>query len=159
MGDFRPDKGPLESIRCAKTAGIQIRLAGPESRYFHEVIKPEIDGINVEYVGEVDHAGKVSLLSGALAMLFPVKGLEACPLVLLESMACGTPILAIGRGPVPEIVTQGVSGIYIDEFTDLPNQLKWINELDRSVIRQIAVERFDVSRMVDDYLHIFNSIA
>jgi len=159
LGDFRPDKGPLESIRAARSAGIPIRLAGPESEYFHQMIKPELDGFNVEYVGEVDHAGKVALLGDALAMLFPVSGLEACPLVLLESMACGTPVLAIDSGPVAEIVTQGVGGIYVGELASLEEQLKHIDQLDRSAVRRLAVERFDVSRMVDEYLRIFELVA
>jgi glycosyltransferase involved in cell wall biosynthesis len=123
------------------------------------MIKPELDGSNVEYVGEVDHAGKVALLGDALAMLFPVSGLEACPLVLLESMACGTPVLAIESGPVPEIVTQGVGGIYVGELASLEEQLKHIDKLDRSAVRRLAVERFDVSRMVDEYLRIFELVA
>lgn len=159
LGAFRPDKGPLEAIRCARAAGIPIRLAGPESEYFRNIIKPELDGHNVEYVGEVDHDGKVSLLSGALALLFIGQGLEACPLVILESMACGTPVLALGRGPVPELVTQGVGGIYVDDVAAMVEQIERIGELDRAAVRRLAVERFDVSRMVDDYLTIFQRVV
>jgi len=159
LGEFRPDKGPLESIQAARNAGIPIRLAGAESEYFHRVIKPELDGSNVEYVGEVDHAGKVALLGDALAMLFPGRGLEACPLVLLESMACGTPVLALEKGSVPEIVTQGVGGIYVGELASLEEQMNHIHKLDRAAVRRLAVERFDVSRMVDEYIRIFELVA
>ena len=159
IGDMRPDKGPLEAIRCARAAGIPIKLAGPESQYFRDVIKPELDGPNVEYVGEVDHAGKVSLLSGALALLFTVQGLEACPLVLLESMACGTPVLAFRHGPVPEIVKPGVGGIYVDDFAAMVEQVRRIGEIDRAGVRRLALQRFDVSRMVDDYLSIFQRLV
>jgi glycosyltransferase involved in cell wall biosynthesis len=158
LGDFRPDKGPLQSIQVARRAGVPIRLAGPESDYFRSVIEPEVDGHDVEYVGEVDHGGKVALLSDALAMLFPVQGFEACPLVLLESMACGTPVLSIGKGPVPEIVVQGVGGIYVQEFADLAAEVERVRTLDRSAVRRLAAERFDASRMVDDYLRIFAQV-
>lgn len=155
LGDFHPGRGPLESIRCARAAAVPIRLAGRESEYFHEVIKPELDGRDVEYVGEVDHAGKVSLLKEALALIFPVIGLEACPLVLLESMACGTPVVALGRGPTPEIVQQHVGGIHVDDFPALTKAVGRMASIDRTAVRRLAVERFDVARMVDDYIRIF----
>jgi glycosyltransferase involved in cell wall biosynthesis len=159
LGEFGPEKGPLEAIHCARAAGVPIRLAGRESAYFHEVIKPEIDGRDVQYVGEVDHTGKVSLLGDALAMLFVSQALEACPLVLLESMACGTPVLALQRGPVPEIVTQGVGGIYADDIAGLTKAVRSIGELDRTIVRQVAVDRFDVSTMVTGYLRIFDHVV
>jgi glycosyltransferase involved in cell wall biosynthesis len=159
LGDFRAAKGPLESIRCARAAGIPIRLAGPASDYFRHVIEPHVDGREVEYVGEVDHAGKVALLRGALALVFPVCGLEACPLVLLESMACGTPVLGVGRGPLPELVPQGIGGILVDDFPSLSLQLPEIGKLDRRAVRQVAVERYDASRMVDDYVSLFERVA
>lgn len=161
LGDFRPAKGTLESIHFARAVGIPIKLAGPVSnkKYFQEAIKPELDEGNVEYVGEVDHAGKVSLLSGALALLFLSQGLEACPLVLLESMACGTPVLAIGSGPVPEIVRQGVGGIHAKSFEELLERLSPIYDFNRESVRKFAIEQYDVSRMVDDYLKIFSQIV
>jgi glycosyltransferase involved in cell wall biosynthesis len=159
LGDMRPDKGPLEAIRCARAAGIPIRLAGPESPYFHEVVKREVDGRDVEYVGEVDHAGKVALLGGALAMVFLSRALEACPLVLLESMACGTPVLALDCGPVPEIVTQGIGGICVDDEGALLSALGRIGDLDRRAVRRLAEERFDASRMVSDYVRIFEGVV
>jgi glycosyltransferase involved in cell wall biosynthesis len=159
LGDMRADKGPVEAIRCARDAGIPIRLAGPESSYFHEVVKREVDGRDVEYVGEVDHAGKIALLSGALAVVFLSRALEACPLVLLEAMACGTPILAFEYGPIPEIVTQGIGGIYVDDTSALRPALKRIGDLDRQAVRRLAVERFDISKMVDGYVRIFEDVV
>ncbi len=156
IGDFRADKGPLEAIRAAREAGVPIRLAGPDSDYFRQVIEPELDGSAVEYVGEVDHDGKVELLVNALAMVFPLKGLEACPLVLLESMACGTPVLATVNGPVPEIVDPPVGGLCVDDAELVP-ALERIAGLDRRAVRALAVERFDVSRMVDGYLRVFEA--
>jgi glycosyltransferase involved in cell wall biosynthesis len=155
LGDFRADKGPLEAIRCAREAGIPIRLAGPDSDYFRTIIKPEVDGRSVEYIGEVDHAGKVDLLVNALALIFPGYGLEACPLVLLEALACGTPVLALAQGPVPEIVGQGIGGLFVNTIDELAEALGRIDQLDRVIIRQRAIQHFDVSRMVEKYLEIY----
>jgi glycosyltransferase involved in cell wall biosynthesis len=159
LGDFRPGKRPLESIRCAQAAGIPIKLAGPESKYFHDVIRPELNGQSVEYVGEVDQSEKSSLLSGALATLFLAGSTHACPLVILESMACGTPVLALAAGPIPELVPQGIGGIHVDGYPALVNAARRVATLDRTAVRRVAVERFDVSRMVDEYLAVFQKIC
>jgi glycosyltransferase involved in cell wall biosynthesis len=159
LGDFRADKGPLEAIHLARATGVPIRLAGPTSAYFQEVIKPQLNGREAEYVGEVDHEAKAELLSNALALIFPVKGLEACPLVLLESLACGTPVLALGTGPIPEILAQGVTGIYADDCPSLEKAITSVKYLDRGEVRRLARERFDVSRMVDEYVEIFERAA
>ncbi len=156
IGAFHPNKGPLEAIRAAREAGVPIRLAGPDSEYFQQVIAPELDGSDVEFVGEVDHAGKVELLGNALALIFSSTWLEACPLVLLESMACGTPVLATVNGPVPEIVDPPVGGLCVDDAELVP-ALERIAGLDRRAVRALAVERFDVSRMVDGYLRVFEA--
>jgi len=155
IGDLRPDKGPLEAIRAARTAGIPIRIAGPATEYFEQAIKPELDGRSVEYVGELGHEGKVALLGGAIATLFPSTGLEACPLVLMESMACGTPVVGLSQGPVPEIVAQGVGGIHVEDARSLAPAIERVQSLDRAGVRRLAVERFDVSRMVDGYVRVF----
>jgi glycosyltransferase involved in cell wall biosynthesis len=107
----------------------------------------------------VGHAEKADLLAGALALLFPVRGLEACPLVLIESMACGTPVLALGRGPVPEIVEQGVGGLLVAGVDELAAAAGRIGNLDRAAVRRLAAERFDASRMVDDYLAVYAGLG
>ena len=127
-------------------------------RYFQEAIKPHVDNQQVIYVGEVDHAGKVELLSGAMAMFFfPAYG-ESCPLVVLESLACGTPVLGIASGPVPELVTDGLTGFLVPDAPAMAQAIAKIGQLDRKAIRRIAVERFDISRMVDDYLRLYETV-
>jgi glycosyltransferase involved in cell wall biosynthesis len=159
LGDIRADKGPLACIRTARAAGVPILLGGPPTSYFHTEIKPHVDGRNVVYVGELDHASKVELLGGAIALMFPVTSLEACPLVLMESMACGTPVLAINSGPAPEIVQPGVGGICVDDVESMASQIDPVRRLDRQAVRDLAVQRFDLSRMVDDYLALYARIA
>jgi glycosyltransferase involved in cell wall biosynthesis len=149
LGDFRPDKGPLDAIRCARGAGIPIRLAGPDSDYFRSAIKPELDGRNVEYVGEVDHAGKVDLLVNALALIFPGRGLEACPLVLIESLACGTPVLALRAGPAAEIIAEGVGGFLAEEPDQLVETVPGIAQLDRAAVGRRARGRVDGGPQAD----------
>ena len=156
LGDLREDKGPKDAIALSRQSGIPLRLAGRESTWFREVLRPEIDGRQIEYMGELDHRGKSELLAGALALVFLSPGFEACPLVLLEAMACGTPVLALDRGPVPELVTEGVTGFYADDLRGLLGRTDALGELDRSAIRRTAVERFDVARMADDYLALFS---
>jgi glycosyltransferase involved in cell wall biosynthesis len=155
LGDLREDKGPLDAIALSRESGIPLRLAGRETPWFRAELAPRIDGRQIEYVGELDHHGKAELLAGALALVFLSPGLEACPLVLLESMACGTPILALDRGPVPELVTQGVTGYCAPDIRGLAGRVAAVEALDRSAIRRVAVERFDVARMADDYLGLF----
>src|SRR5262249_34978787 len=132
-----------------------IRIAGPATEYFQQAIKPELDGGNVEYVGELDHEGKIRLLGGALATVFPGTGLEACPLVLIESMACGTPVVGLAKGPVPEIVVQGGAGIHVPDAASLGPAPARVQGLDRAGVRRLAAARFDVSRMVDGYVRIY----
>jgi glycosyltransferase involved in cell wall biosynthesis len=155
IGDIRADKRPLDAIRLARAAGVPIRIAGPASDYFREAVEPALDGTSAVYVGEVDHDDKVALLKGALAsVFFPAFG-ESCPLVVLESMACGTPVWSVGEGPVPELVEPGVGGLWAADVGGMLALLPEIRQLDRKRVRQYAVERFDVSRMVDDYVAIY----
>jgi glycosyltransferase involved in cell wall biosynthesis len=155
LGDLREDKGPLAAVALSQESGIPLRLAGRETPWSRGVLARLIDGRHIEYVGELDHDGKAELLAGALALVFLSPGHEACPLVLLESMACGTPVLALNRGPVPELVTEGVTGFYADDLRELFERAGDVETLDRGAIRRSAVERFDVARMTDDYLDLF----
>jgi glycosyltransferase involved in cell wall biosynthesis len=159
LGSFTEDKAPLAAIRLAREAGVPIRLAGPECDYYREVVAPEVDGVEVEYVGELGHAEKAEFLRDALALVFPSEGFEAFGLVLVEAMACGTPVLARPRGAAPEIVQDGVTGFLAENFSALAPRVAEITALDRTRIRQIAEERFDAAQMVDRYLELFAQLA
>jgi glycosyltransferase involved in cell wall biosynthesis len=158
LGDIRPSKGVLEAIDCARRAGVPLRIAGPENDYYREIIKPQVDGNFIEYVGEVDHHGKCDLLHDAAGLVFPVQALEACPTVILEALACGTPILALASGPVPELVEDGVTGFCVDDLDELPLRVHALTGLDRRRVRELAVARFDYTRMVADYLELYEAV-
>jgi glycosyltransferase involved in cell wall biosynthesis len=159
LGSFTEDKAPLAAIRLAREAGVPIRLAGPDSDYYRELVAPEVDGVDVEYVGEVGHDEKAELLRDALALVFPSEGFEAFGLVLVEAMACGTPVLARPRGAAPELVEEGVTGFLAEDFSQLAPRVGELAALDRTRIRQIAEERFDAAHMVERYLELFAQLT
>ena len=158
LGRFTPEKGVIEAIKVAKRIGIRLLIAAPENQYFHQVIKPHIDGKLIEYVGEVDHESKNKLLGGAVAIIYPVQIGEPFGLVLIEAMACGTPVLASDNGAVSEIVINGSNGFYVRTLSEMVKIFPEILKLNRTGIRNFVVERFDVSRMVEGYVSIYKQI-
>ena len=137
---------------------MRLLLAAPENEYYREAIAPHVDGTNVVYVGEVDHSGKVALLGGARALIYPVQLGEPFGLVVPEAMACGTPVAALDRGAVREIVDEGVTGAAFSSLDDLIAGLPAVFDLDRSRIRETAVTRFGVDRMVDEYVAVYRQL-
>lgn len=158
LGRFTAGKGVLEAIEVAKRLGIKLLLAAPEDDYFNEIVKPHVDGRLIEYTGEVDHAEKNKLLGGALALLYPVQAGEPFGLVLTEAMACGTPVLALNKGAVEEIIENGVNGYRVETLEEMCSVFPKILKLDRERVRALAVERFDVEQMVEGYIRIYERI-
>jgi glycosyltransferase involved in cell wall biosynthesis len=155
LGRFTEGKGVLQAIEVARRSGTRLLLAAAENDYYRAVIVPYVDGCQVVYVGEVDHAAKVALLGGARALLYPVQSAEPFGLVLGEAMLCGTPVAALNRGAVPELVEEGVTGGVFDSVDGLVAGLPRVLALDRSVVRAAAVERFSVDRMVEGYVDAY----
>jgi len=160
LGRMSHDKNPLDAIRIAQSVGMPILLAGQaqskkEEAYFEREIRPLIDGKNVRFLGPVDHAQKNELLRHAAALIFPIQWAEPFGLVMIEAMACGTPILARALGSVPEVIDQGVTGYHATEIPDLAALLPKVLSLDRRRIRQHAESRFSFTRMVDDYENLY----
>ncbi len=159
LGRFTDGKGVLQAIDIAKRAGVRIVLAAPADDYYEAKVKPLVDGDRVVYAGEVGHADKVRLLGGARAMLYPVQSGEPFGLVLAEAMACGTPVAALDRGAVRELVEDGVTGIIFQDEEAMSSGLRRVFALDRRRVRDRGVARFGAMRMVDEYIAVYERLA
>lgn len=161
IGRIAPIKGTHLAIEIAKQADIPLKIAGevqPLYRdYFEAKVRPHIDGRFVEYIGLADLAAKNELLGNSMAMLFPIKWDEPFGLVMVEAMACGTPVLALRAGSVPEIVKDGVSGYVSRKINDLVRHARDLH-LQASAIRRHVEENFSKERMARDYRDLYTKI-
>jgi glycosyltransferase involved in cell wall biosynthesis len=162
LGRLSPDKGAHRAIAVAMETGLPLKIAGKkqdpkELTYFHEFVEPHlVDGI--EYLGEVSHGEKVELLQNARATLFPIEWEEPFGLVMIESMACGTPVIATRWGAVPEVIEHGRSGIIVDDYRIIPVALEEADKLDPYDIRRYVEQEFSADRMVIDYIAAYRTI-
>jgi glycosyltransferase involved in cell wall biosynthesis len=159
LGRFTEGKGVLQAIEIAKHAGRRLVLAAAENDYYREVVAPLVDGRTVVYRGEADHDERVRLYGGAVALLYPVQASEPFGLVLIEAMACGTPVAALDRGAVREIVDDGVTGGVFRDESAMRRDLDRVLGLDRARVRRQAEARFGVGRMVDEYAAVYRRIV
>jgi glycosyltransferase involved in cell wall biosynthesis len=159
LGRFTEGKGVVEAVDVAKRAGIPLRIAAKENDYYHRVVAPLVDGTHVRYVGEVGMEEKVALLGGARALLYPVQAGEPFGLVITEALACGTPVAALNRGAVPELVEAGLTGGVFSTIDELVTGLPAVLRLDRATVRRRALERFGVSPMVEAYESVYRRLA
>ena len=156
LGRFSPDKGAHRAIAVAMELGLPLKMAGKnrepkEREYFAELIEPHVGHGGIEYLGEVTHGEKVELLQDARATLFPIEWEEPFGLVMIEAMACGTPVIATRHGAVPEVIEHGVSGIIVDSYKEMAGALEQADALDPDECRRYVEERFAPERMVGDY--------
>jgi glycosyltransferase involved in cell wall biosynthesis len=159
LGRFTEGKGVLQAIEIAKRVGMKLILAAAEEQYYREHVARHVDGRRIVYFGEADFDAKVKLYGGARALLYPIQAREPFGLVLAEAMACGTPVAALDRGAVSEVVDQGVTGMIFDDLEQMANELPRVFDLDRRRVRDRAVERFGVARMVDQYIRVYERIV
>ena len=159
LGRFTEGKGVLQAIEIAKRLGIRLILAAAEGEYYREKVAPHVVGRRVIYYGEADNAAKVKLYGGARALIYPIQAREPFGLVLAEAMACGTPVAALDRGAVREVVDEGITGMVFDDLEQMANDLPRVFDLDRRRIRDRAVERFGVARMVNEYIAVYERLA
>ena len=159
LGRFTEGKGVLQAIELAKRIGMRLILAAAEGEYYREKIAPHVDGRHIVYYGEADFAAKVKLYGGARALLYPIQAREPFGLVLAEAMACGTPVAALDRGAVREVVDEGVTGMVFDDLEQMANDLPRVLDLDRRRVRERAVARFGVARMVDGYISVYTRLV
>ena len=161
IGRLAPVKGPHLAIEVAKKTGIPLKIAGevqPLFRdYFEREVKPHLDGRFIEYVGEADPAAKNELLGNSMAMLFPIQWNEPFGFVMIEAMACGTPVIALKGGSVPEVVRDDVSGYVCDTVEQMAERIQNLT-ISPLLVRQYAKEHFSVEVMVNKYLRLYNDI-
>ena len=159
LGRFTEGKGVLQAIELARRVDMRLILAAAEGDYYRERVAPHVDGRRVVYYGEADFDAKVKLYGGARALLYPIQSREPFGLVLAEAMACGTPVVALDRGAVREVVDEGVTGMIFDNLEQMANELPRVFDLDRRSVRERAVARFDAARMVDEYIAVYKDLA
>lgn len=160
LGRLHPEKGPRIAIEVAKALHQPLVIAGSivDPEFFKQQIEPELDGSLVRYVGTVEGSAKVRLLQRAKGLLFPVLWEETFGLVMVEAMACGTPVVALRKGGVPEIITPGVNGFYAEHPADLPALVDRLAGIDRAGVRQSVYEQFSHTQMVRQYLALYNRL-
>src|SRR5919201_3772946 len=148
LGRMIPSKGAVEAVRVARERRLPLVMAGPSTEWFEREVRPSVDGELIRYLGPIDPAGRNELLRGAAALLYPISYPEPFGLVMVEAMACGTPVAAFGVGAVPEVVEQGLGGHWVPLGGNVGDAVQSAVQLDRRRVRQRAVERFDYRRMV-----------
>jgi glycosyltransferase involved in cell wall biosynthesis len=162
LGRISPEKRPDRAIRIARAAGIPLKIAAKVDKvdkdYFHNDILPLIEGPGVEFIGEINEGEKTRFLGEAAALLFPVDWPEPFGLVMIEAMACGTPVLAFRCGSVPELVEDGVTGKVVDSEEEAIAALPAILAYDRRKVRRRFEERFTSERMAKDYVHAYRQL-
>jgi glycosyltransferase involved in cell wall biosynthesis len=159
LGRFTDGKGPLQAIEIAKRVGMKLILAAAEDDYYRERVAPHVDGRHVIYFGEADFQAKVKLYGGARALLYPIQTREPFGLVLAEAMACGTPVVALDRGAVREVVDEGVTGLIFNDLEEMAHGLPRVFDLDRRRVHERAVARFGTKRMVEEYIAVYTRIV
>ena len=161
LGRMSPEKGAETAIEIARRVGIPLKMAAKvdpvDQAYFDARIRPWLDHPLIEYVGEVDERGKNALLGGALALLLPIAWPEPFGLVMIEAMACGTPVIAYRRGSVPEVMNDGVTGAIVDGLDEAVAAVERIDRIDRAACRRHFEARFSARRMAEDYLRVYTS--
>lgn len=162
LGRTSPEKGLDQAIAIARQAGIELKIAAKVDRvdqaYFDAVIKPLLREPGIEFVGEIGHSEKGAFLGGAMALLCPIQWPEPFGLVIIEAMACGTPVIAYPRGSVPELIENGVSGFIVDDAPLAALAAMAVPALSRSRCRQYFERRFSANRMCEDYLSVYERL-
>ena len=163
LGRICPEKRPDHAIEIARRAGMPLKIAAKVDRvdqaYFEEVIRPLLRDPLIEYVGEIGDRDKPAFLGDALALLFPIDWPEPFGLVMIEAMACGTPVIAYRRGSVAEVLDHGWTGFIVDDIAGAVAAVADLDRLDRRLIRARFEQRFTVERMAKDYLAVYESLA
>ena len=163
LGRMSPEKGPDKAIQIARRAGMKIKMAAKvdpvDREFFETVVEPLLQDDSVEFIGEVDQEGKMELLQGATALLFPIDWPEPFGLVMIEAMACGTPVIAWNRGSVPEVVDEGITGFIVHSDEEAIAAIERCGRLDRAACRARFEARYLKERMMADYVNLYEVLV
>jgi len=163
LGRISPEKGVDKAIRIAGRAGVKLKIAAKvdnaDKAYFDSEIKPLLAQGHVEFIGEIDDSQKPAFLSGAHALLFPIDWPEPFGLVMIEAMACGTPVIAFNSGSVPEVMDDGLTGFIVNSEDAAVAAIDRLDELDRAKVRQQFERRFTARRMAQDYVDVYTELC
>jgi glycosyltransferase involved in cell wall biosynthesis len=163
LGRISPEKRVDRAIHIAERCGLPLKIAAKvdpvDHNYFAEIIRPLLAKPHVEYIGEIADAQKSEFLSRAVALIVPIDWPEPFGLVMIEAMACGTPVIAFNRGAVPELIEDGVTGFVVEDETSAVGVLRHLSRLPRMVIRKRFEERFTARRMARDYLAVYRDLV
>ncbi|TMJ58399.1 MAG: glycosyltransferase family 4 protein [Alphaproteobacteria bacterium] len=162
LGRISPEKAPDRAIRIAALAGMRLKIAAKVDRvdreYFKEEIEPLLAQPHVEFIGEIAEHQKAEFLGNATGLVFPINWREPFGLAMIEAMACGTPVLAMGNGSVPEVVDEGVTGFIVADEAAAATAAQRLDVLDRVRIRKVFEERFTARRMAEDYVWLYRRL-
>jgi glycosyltransferase involved in cell wall biosynthesis len=163
LGRMSPEKRPDRAIEIARRSGMKLKLAAKvdqaDAEYFSRVVEPLIDGEQIEFIGEINDSNKCQFLSKASALLFPIDWPEPFGLVIIEAMACGTPVLAFRCGSVPEIVEDGMTGFIVGSVDDAVHAVPQLLKLDRNKVRSRFEQRFSTHQMSREYVGIYQKLC
>jgi glycosyltransferase involved in cell wall biosynthesis len=162
LGRMSPEKAPHLAIRAALETGWRLKMAAKiashEVDYWRTQIEPLVDGDQIQYLGELGHNAKCELLAGAAAMLFPIQWKEPFGLVMIESLACGTPVIAYRNGSVAEVVRDGKSGFVVESLDEMKSAIEQVGSLSRIDCREEAEQRFSDRVMAENYVRVYEEV-
>jgi glycosyltransferase involved in cell wall biosynthesis len=160
FGRIHREKGTAEAIEVARRSGRRLIIAGivQDQSYFEREVAPHIDDDRVRYLGSVGPDKRAEVLAGAAALLHLIDFDEPFGLSMIEAMACGVPVIAIGRGSVPEVVVDGVTGFIVSDLDTATTAVRHIDDLDRRAVRRHVEDHFSVERMTDGYLRVYDKV-
>jgi glycosyltransferase involved in cell wall biosynthesis len=163
LGRISPEKRLDQAIAIARAVGLPLRIAAKVDRadesYFRSEIRPLLSQPGIEFIGEINERQKAAFLGNALALLFPIDWPEPFGLVMIEAMACGTPVLGFNRGSVPEILENGLTGSIVESVDEAIAAMDPLLALDRARVRRRFEKRFTAGRMARDYVAIYDQLA
>lgn len=163
LGRVSPEKGLARAIRIARVAGMPLRVAAKvdpaDQVYFDRNIRPLLKDPQIDFLGEIGEDQKSEFLGNAAAVLFPIQWPEPFGLVMIESLACGTPVIAFPAGSVPEILENGVTGFVVDTVKAAAQAVERIPTISRTRCREVFQTRFSARRMCDDYIRVYEQVA